>query len=447
MRKLHVILLTAAMLFSLGSSAQSFRSGFFLENYVYGYRINPAQVNDRSHVGLLIDNIDLQNASSIGVSSFLYPNPDGSKSLVTGLNKAIPTETFLRGIKNHSFVSADENINIFSLGLSNGRRMHTIEVNTRVSATASLPKSIFTLLKSGQSGTYDFNGVYADATALTDICYGYSTLLNERFSVGGRVHVLVGLANVNLRSKGSSVTMDDKSIVAGASMELNTSGMVGFRTNEEGGVDTRSVFFDPSWFGNIGMTLDVGVQYKSDFGLEAMASITDFGAVSWENKVSAYANGAVEFNGFFGEGGTIKTDMEDLLDLNNALDYRIVEGRRGLRMMPCNIAAGARYYMPFWSGLSVGMLHTCHIARASSWYEMRVGATVTPSRILSFTTNLGVGTMGPTWGTALNLHLGPFNFLAGIDSFLGPLGKINSVTFPVNSFVENAHFGIVITFQ
>ena len=115
MRRLHLILLTVAILCSLGASAQSFRSGYFLDNYVYGYRINPAQVNDRLSIGLLIDNFDLQNASSMGVSSFLYPNPDGSNSLVTGLNKAIPTETFLKGLKKHNFISLDENINIFSL--------------------------------------------------------------------------------------------------------------------------------------------------------------------------------------------------------------------------------------------------------------------------------------------------------------------------------------------
>ena len=171
MKNRHVILFAAAVLLSLSSSAQSFRSGYFLDNYVFGYRINPAQVNDRSSFGLLIDNIDLQNASSIGVSSLLYPNPDGSNTLVTGLNKAISTETFLNRIKNHNFITADESINVFSLGIANGRRMHTVELNARVSATASIPKSVFALLKSGKSGTYDLNGLYADASVLADLCY------------------------------------------------------------------------------------------------------------------------------------------------------------------------------------------------------------------------------------------------------------------------------------
>ena len=77
---------------------------------------------------------------------------------------------------------------------------------------------------------------------------------------------------------------------------------------------------------------------------------------------------------------------------------------------------------------------------------MRLGATVTPSRILSLSGNLGLGTIGPTWGTALNLNLGPFNLLAGVDSFLGPLGKYDSVPFPVNSFIGNVHAGLVLTF-
>ena len=447
MKKRYVILLTAAVLLSLSSYAQSFRSGYFLDNYVFGYRINPAQVNDRSSFGLLIDNIDLQNASSIGVSSLLYPNPDGSNTLVTGLNRAISTETFLSRIKNHNFITADESINVLSIAIANGRSMQTVELNARASATASIPKSVFALLKSGKSGTYDLNGLYADASVLADLCYGYSTYIGDQLSVGGRFHLLVGLANVNLRSKGSSITIDDKAIVAGGNMELNASGMIGFRTDGEGDVDIEEIYFDPNSFSNFGAALDLGAEYKSDFGLYAMVSITDLGAIRWENKLSARASGAVEFNGLFGEGGTISTDMEDLLDLSNALDYQIVNGHRKLlRMIPCNIAAGARYHMPFWSGLSVGLLNTVHIARASSWYEMRLGATVTPSRILSLSGNLGLGTIGPTWGTALNLNLGPFNLLAGVDSFLGPLGKYDSVPFPVNSFVGNVHAGLVLTF-
>ena len=432
---------------SLGASSQSFRTGYFLDNYIYGYRINPAQVNDRSSLGLFIGNFDLQNASSVGVSSFLFPNPDGSSSLVTGLNKAISTDKFLGGLKNHNFVSLDENINLFALGLSDGRRMHTIEVNTRVMGTASIPKSVFSLLKSGKTGTYDFNGLYADASALADICYGYSTVLGENLSVGGRFHLLFGLANLNFRSRGSSVTMDEKAIVAGADMQLNASGMIGFHTNEDGGVDMRRIEFSPTPFGSLGATLDLGCEYKSDFGLDAMVSITDFGAISWNNKLSAQANASVEFKGFFSEGGNIKTDLDDLLDLNNALDYRVIKGRRGLRMMPCNIAAGARYQMPFWSGMTVGMLNTCHIGRASSWFETRIGVTATPVRIVSVTANLGLGTMGPTWGTAVNLHLGPVNIIAGADSFLSPLGKLKSTTFPINSFVENVHLGISFTFN
>ena len=447
MKRISALLLAAALLAGTSASAQSFRSGYFLDNYVYGYRINPAQVSNRSFFGLALDNIDLQHGSSMGVSSFLYPNPDGSKSLVTGLNKAISTETFIKGLKNHNFISVDESINVLTVGIANGRRMHTVELNARVSAAASIPRSVFTLLKSGRSGTYDFNSLYGDATALADLCYGYSTTISDKLSVGGRLHLLLGLANVNLRSNGTSVTMDEKSIIAGAQMELNASGMLRFATDSEGSVDMSSVEFNPDPLGNYGAALDLGAEYKFDFGLDAMVSITDLGAVSWENKMHAYANGNVEFNGLFGEGGTVKTDIEDLLDLNNALDYRVVEGHRRMRMLPFNFAAGARYYMPFYKGLSVGMLHSCHFARSSSWYEMRMGVTFTPARILSLSGNLGVGTFGSSWGTALNLHLGPFNLLAGVDSYLGRMGKYQKIPFPVNSFVENAHVGLILTFK
>ena len=74
------------MLLSLGASAQSFRGGYFLDNYVYGYRINPAQVNEKSFFGIGIGDIDLLNNSNLGMSSLLF---NKNNSVVTGLHKSV----------------------------------------------------------------------------------------------------------------------------------------------------------------------------------------------------------------------------------------------------------------------------------------------------------------------------------------------------------------------
>ena len=157
MKRIHILLLSAAILLGLNASAQSFRSGYFLDNYVYGYRINPAQVNDRGFLGLAIGNIDLQNNSNIGISSLLFPVENG---LVTGLNKAVSAEKFLGGLKKNNFMSFDETVNLLAIGISNGNTMHTIELNARALLGFNLPKSLFTMAKKGGTGTFDIGDIF-----------------------------------------------------------------------------------------------------------------------------------------------------------------------------------------------------------------------------------------------------------------------------------------------
>lgn len=449
MKKLHIILLSAAALISLGASAQSFRSGYFLDNYTYGYRINPAQVNDRGFLGIGVGNIDLQNSMSFGLSSFLF-NKDGS--IVTGLNHKVGVDEFLGGLKDNSFISLDESINILSFGIANGKRMHTVELNVRVMDTENLPKSLFEFAKKG-SGTYNLGGLYADVSAMADLAYGYSMNINDNLSVGGRLHLLLGLANVNLSGgELASIQMTEDKLSITPNFALNASGLVGANATSGGEIDMSSIGLNTkSPIGGFGASVDLGVEYKSDFGLEAMFSVTDLGLINWKNSFTAVASDPIiNVDGnkerFTFKDGSIDANLDDILNVTQGYKLHAGTGQSSTSLMPFNIAAGARYFMPFYDKLSVGVLATYHNAKYSSWFDARLGATITPARIISLTGNIGYGSFGPIWGSALDLHLGPINLLVGVDSFLGKYGTLAGIPVPLKGFPMNAHVGLCITF-
>lgn len=446
MKRLAFIILSAALLLSLNASAQSFRSGYFLDNNVYGYRINPAQVNDRSFAGLVISNIDLQNNANMGMASFLFPS--GGK-LVTGLNKSVSADTFLGGLKDSNYLSLDESINLLSLGFSNGESMHTIELNARVMNTDCLPRDLFALLKKGGTGSYNLGGLMVDLSALSDLSYGYSRRINDMISVGGRVHLLLGMVNVNAATEAANVTLSEDRISITPDISFKGSGLIKIPADGSGNLDLSNIGFSGSPMGGFGASVDLGAEFRPIEGLEAMVSVTDLGFISWNNAIAArsassfnYSGGTIGF-----EGGTVKTDFEDMLaNLKSLLNFKSAEGNGGGAMMPFNLAAGVKYKMPFYNRLSAGFLGTYHNARLASWYDLRLGATITPVDLISASANIGYGTFGPTWGAALNAHLGPVNLMLGTDSFIGKMGKINSISVPLGGFVENVHLGIVITF-
>ncbi len=446
MKKLHIILLTAATLLSISASAQSFRSGYFLDNYTYGYRINPAQVNEKGFLGIAIGNIDLQNYSNIGVGSLLF-NRDNA--IVTGLNKKVTAEEFLGKLNKNNFISLDESINILSLGISNGERMHTVELNARVMNTENLPYSLFSFAKKGGTGTFDIGGLYADLSVLADLSYGYSMYIMDNLSVGGRIHLLAGLANVNLNANNSQIVLADDKIAVNPNIDVKASGLPKIPVTAEGSIDTGNIGINTSKpIGGFGASIDLGVEYKTDFGLDAMFSITDLGMISWDNAFALNANAAFEYTGgsFGFEGGTLKTDLADIMDVSKIVNFKAGQGTRAMSMMPFNIQAGARYFMPFYDKLSVGALMTYHNAKNASWFDARLGATITPAKLIGFTANIGYGSFGATWGAALDLHLGPINLTAGLDSFIGKMGKLSNVPVPLGKFMENAHIGLCFTF-
>ena len=158
MKNIKPIILTLALATAgICASAQS-RSSYFLDNYVYGYRLNPAIMSERSFFSLpVVGNVQADIQSGIGVSTLLYPAPDGN-GLVTGFNSSVSSEEFLSKIKDANAIGLTADFNFISLGFRKERSMTNIELNLRTTTDAALPGDLFRLLKEGsKASAYDLS--------------------------------------------------------------------------------------------------------------------------------------------------------------------------------------------------------------------------------------------------------------------------------------------------
>ena len=454
MKRINKLAIIAALslLCSAGAFAQSFRSGYFLDNYVYGYRINPAQINEKSFFALGLGNMDLQHNCTVGISSFLFPTESG---VVTGFNNAVSAEQFLGGIPNGMRISMNENINLLSFGVRGKKSMHTFEVNVRATAGMALPYDLFAFLKVGGDQPYDISGINLSADAVADVAYGFSTSINSRLRVGGRLHVLVGVADVKAYSASSSITMGAAQSELKTKLLLQTSGMPSMGIDADGHLDPSQMAINGPYIGGYGAGLDLGAEYEPVPGLSIMASVTELGAISRQNTTNLVADNTVTYQGadITYQDGSVQADFKAVLEeLMKAIVFEEGPAGRRLDWMPFNVALGARYKMPFFKALSAGVLGTCHFEDVAPWWEVRGGLTLSTRYLVSITGNAGYGTFGPTAGGALNLHLGPLNLLAGVDSFMGNLGRIGGISgvpgipAPLGGFAVNGHFGMTLTF-
>jgi hypothetical protein len=451
MKRIYTLATIAALLLcSAVASAQSFRSGYFLDNYLFGYRINPAQINRKSFISIATGSIDLQNSSNIGVASMLFPTENG---MVTGLNSAVSAEDFLGGLPQSTIFAMDESINLLSSGTVRKNRMTTFEINLRARNTIALPRDLFAFLKQGGNQAYDISGLNLSAGVIGDASYGFAFRLSPRVSIGARAHFLLDIADVRAYTENSSITMGDTQTKLESNLHLQTSGIIGLGTDENGNLDMSKFTYKNPPFSSYGGGLDLGIEFKGSQGFRFFAAVTDLGAMAVKNTTDLVANSSITYTGVDVkyEEGTVKADYDAALEkLKEAIIFTDAQSGDRLEILPYNLSAGLR--LSLFNTLSFGALATYHKDAINPWYELRAGAGLNLGYFINAAANVGMGTYGPSLGAAVTMNFLGFNIIAGLDAFRGEVGTLSGlpvtlpvpVPLPLHAFNLNAHVGVAL---
>ena len=466
MKKYIAAVLLFLVVASGTSRAQAFKTGFFLDNYQYGYRINPASMPSKSSLGIALTNISVAPSSSIGFGDILYPGT--GNSLVTGFNSSVSTDEFLGNLLPSSCLSADVSENILSVVIRKNRSFGNFEINVRAIADAAVPYDLFAMLKTGTSEkAYDLSGLAAGAKAYIEIAYGKAYMIGDNLSVGARIKGLLGMANVTFDAGNTTANLQQGIIGADVNAKIMMSSKYLSCSTVDGGdvLDPSSLKFNSAFYGptGYGAALDLGAVWKPVKGLEVSAAVQDLGAVRWDYNLVATSSASASFSGAgemditSSEGANaIADELQAQLDkLSSLADFHVQSGSHaGWEMLPFSANAGAKYSFAR-NILSVGALATLRRSQYLTSYDIRGGLTLSPVKWLSLAGTAGTGTFGPTMGAGLSVNLLTFNFHAGIDGYMGktgsyaldkPVAGISSVPFPVGKFDCRLNLGLTLTF-
>ena len=434
-----------ALVCSFAASAQ-IQSTYFLDNYTYSYRHNPANMTDKSFFGLAISNIEVGVGSNVGLSSFLYPAPGGN-GLVTGFNSSISAEEFLKGIEESNSFLGNLNLNILSLGLRKGNAMTTIELNSRTFMDASIDGDLFRFLKQGSQNTpYDFSSTKVGVKSYVELALGHSRRFGETLSAGIRLKGLMGLAGAYANLQDTKATLSDSQVAVNLKGQAGIAGsLLQFKADADGkisGVESGSGF-GPAGFG---AAIDAGVNWKPSENFTVSASVADLGLISWKYSSMAEGNNSVTYNGvdLSGEDAEIDDELDKVMDdFKDLADFRKKSGEESSsEMLPFRVNASVRYQIPKVKSLSVGALVTYQNSVVPV-LDIRGAVTYTPAKWFSLSGNAGSSTFGAVCGGAINFCTSVFNFFVGFDGYLGP---ISSEFIPVNSFNCKLNLGFVVRF-
>jgi hypothetical protein len=467
--------IVAALLGVVTSSSlyaqESMRSAYFMDGFTYRHELNPAFAGERNYISIpALANMNVGAMSNVGVNTFLYKMPNGE--LTTFLNSAVDANSFLNKLADTNKVTGEVNITLLSAGFKAFHGYNTVTIGARTFVGASLPKDLFTFAKLGMTSdqtTYNFKNVAVKANAVAEVSLGHSHDINSKITVGAKLNILLGIADINSKISNMDVRLSDQqwSVTADAVMDMAAGSGLVVPTKQESGkeyseasmadlVDWDGVDYDSFGLSGTGASLDLGVVYKVTNDLTLSGAILDLGFMNWKHNIKAKtSNSTWTFNGFqeiaFNKNqpnydqnkldeqfDRLTDDLEDLVNFHRTE----VDATRSQAVAP-TITIGAEYAMPFYRNLTGGFLFTQKINGVFSWTEGRLSANVKPAKWFDASINYGLSTFGSSFGWIINFHPKGFNFFIGSDH---QFFKITPQVVPVGNASASFSFGMNVTF-
>lgn len=283
----------AGLCFSPGLiRSQQVNTMYFIDNVPVRNYLNPAfQPYSNFYFGLPVlgyTQYSLWN-NSVSIKDLIY-KIDG-KSMYF-LNEKGNKDKVYQRVKSNGLASADLRINLLDVGFRKGNGYWTVGLSQRFEFYSVIPKD---MVKLALYRTPLIDGNYFNMTSLkvssmayTELALGYSRILNDKFSVGAKVKVLLG--NAAYTSSNTSLQMNagieqwsfngQNVMNYSGPMTLSGKKFEDFRFSEPG---STSDYFKPTGYGT---GIDLGVTYKPIPELTLSAALLDFGFITWINNIS-----------------------------------------------------------------------------------------------------------------------------------------------------------------
>lgn len=440
------LLLAITLLLAVAATAraQEFRTGYFLENYSYAYRINPAApIEGKPYffAGLGLGNVTAEAHTNLSLPSFIARDKNGELAFPL-LSSDFTMEQALSGLSSVNDLGLNLNMNLLTIGWQGQNNRITAEVNLRSDSYLFVPIDMFSLVKLGLSSLadsefdqkYSFAGLDVGTDLYTELAVGYTQRIGDMLTVGGRIKGLFGIASVGAGLDFSVQPGLEKDIAGAVDGTLHVAAPITVpigKFDYEGkqyydiaatDVSDLSGLWNQSAKGTAGWGLgfDLGVTFEPIDGLYLSAAVNDLGFINWNCSVNGHM--------FYDSNTMGELDSEDYKTI---LAMEVLNGGRYTTALNYSIHAGAKYKMPFYDRLSVGLLGTMQ----RHYKEARLGLDITPLDFISLAGSAALSNYGGSLGAALNLKFPIVNFFIGTDAFFFNLTRQFIPVDPVNSTV------------
>lgn len=388
--------------------AQQINTLYFLENAPMRHTINPAfQPISKGFV-----NISPLGWMSVGVgntsltmSDLFYLDPQTGHT-ITPLHPNGDKQALLKSLNNMTLINGDATLGVVNMGFRIKEKGYfTIGLNQHIEIGSTLPRAIPQIVLGGfmtnLEGTNSFNlsRLGAAATIYTELAFGYSHQINEKWTVGGKLKVLVGQANIGINAKNLTLDANIEQWNMKGNLELSASGLFNLPQDVIDDLTTNNSpiidYSNPAKLimgGGFGAAIDFGFTYKPNQHVQISAALNDLGFIHWggANKYTCTMDttfvGAGEFEysdpAFHDQEGNFSTQLllDSALSNMQGLANAIRMGHSGnaynkMISAKLNLGIDANFLN---NKLTVGLLSATRLYNARLYEEITIGVGYKP---------------------------------------------------------------------
>ena len=304
-RIISIMTIAAAAAVPAMVSAQNTYSGYFLENYTYGYEMNPAFGNNSNYVSMpVLGNLNLSMRGTLHLSSVVF---NRNEKTVLFTNPDVSVADAMKGIKDNNRLATYDKIEIMSAGFKAWGGYNTINISAVANVDASVPGSFFRLAKEGITNrTYDIKDLRAHAEAYGQIALNHSRDIKQvpGLRIGAAIKFMLGVGAIDAQFNRAELELGTDNWIARTNTDIYASvkGLT-YKTKtyepKQPGPGNEPYDYvsgaDLDGFGlsGFGMGFDLGAQYKwRDFNFSL--AVVDLGFMNWGKTQWASTDGTRE---------------------------------------------------------------------------------------------------------------------------------------------------------
>lgn len=465
MKKIYKIIVSglfiSLFLFSSNKSIAQKDILYFLREAPQVMQYNPAITPcSNFYLSLMLGTTDIGvHTSGFSYHDLIHKHPIYSDSLQLDL------EGFRSQLSDNNFINFNYDMDLLGFGFKIGKNYFSYDLSLTLDARVNFSKGIFDLILEG-SGANNGNIRLLDGHLLEVNSYitnaiGYSREINDRLSIGGKIKLLSGIANIHTNEANLELNFkDSEKISAHGELDILTANIIGdlsitslFKENASADFivpENLNTILDHA-MDNMGLSFDLGASYRLLENLELSASVVDvFNFISWNTHATQIINNKpfeeIVFEGITSGIDSIETNFEtqinSLVDsISSALDIRTQNIPSYTTHLPAKIYFGATYnfgkvnylHALFNTKIGAGRIYDTHISLFYSLHTrflslsfgnmFRSTNLFNPSALISLKLGTGQIYVGGNLHTNKDFNVADYN---GLDVFMGvnfTLGK------------------------